>query len=225
VHPESHHVSVAQFSVMQTTSYSNIATKRPRLIGAIALLCGIFACLHVMHAIAISKAWIEPSGVVSELDEVELIVEISTGHSPAFLYQDTEIGLRRAEIIVRIYPDMGLLAVPDWLTERAMVGRLLPGAYRALVLLEPVGPVYGSPSFTVLDFTVVPILKAGFDEERHYVLWWEDPRRDFSLEWTAELGSGEWMGWGESPRYISGGCWVRITDPLESRFFRLVRNR
>jgi hypothetical protein len=210
---------------MQKTSYSKSVTKRPWLIRAIALLCGMFACLHVMHAIVISKAWIEPSGVISELDEVELTVEISTGHSPAFLYQETEMSLRRTEIIVRMYPDMGLLAVPDWLSERVMLGRLLPGEYRVLVLLEPVGPYYGSPTFSVLEFTVVPILKAALNEEGYYSLWWEDPRKEFSLQWTANFGSGEWTNWLEPPDFISGWCWVRISDPLESRFFRLVRSR
>src|SRR4029434_6663728 len=105
------------------------------------------------------------SVVISELDDVQLTVKISTGQSAAFLYRDTELNLRLNEIIVRMYPDEGLLTVPDSLTELVKIGRLSPGYYRLLVLLEPASPVFDSPTFVVLEFTAVPILNAALNTE------------------------------------------------------------
>ena len=56
-----------------------------------------------------------PHSPSTPLDEVELIVTICTGHSPAFLYRTTEVEVRRDEISVRVHPDEGSdLALSQW---------------------------------------------------------------------------------------------------------------
>ena len=92
----------------------------------LVILAAMFLCIPVGYGISITTAQLQPSGAISELDEVQLTVEISTGQSSAFLYRDTELNLRRDEIIVRMYPDEGLLTVPDSLTEQVKLGRLSP---------------------------------------------------------------------------------------------------
>jgi hypothetical protein len=193
-------------------------------LATVAILAAMFLCIPVGYGISISTAQIQPSGVISELDDVQLTVKISTGQSAAFLYRDTELNLRRNEIIVRMYPDEGLLTVPDSLTEQVKIGRLSPGDYRMLVLLEPASPVFGSPTFVVLEFTVVPILNAALNTEGIFVIWWEDPREEFFVEWTSDLVPGEWAQLPETPEFIGGRRWLWMPLVAERRFFRLARN-
>jgi hypothetical protein len=211
---------------MRMSCFSGMSNGWKLLVAKMALVSVLFAWIPSGDAVTITTAEIHPSGVISELDEVELSVQIRTAGSSAFLTRDTVLDVRRNEFVVRIYAESGVLGVPDFLTERVNIGRLAPGDYRLLVLLEPPAPSLGFRTFEVLEFTVVPVLRVlrnpNQGEEGLLLMWTDtDPEKQFFAEWTSDPARGEWNTVPGTPEDIGGILMMRIPDLVERQFFRL----
>jgi len=212
---------------MQTICFSGMGNGWKLLVAKMALVPVLFAWIPSGYGFTITtNTAIHPSGPISELDEVELSVQIRTAGSSAFLSRDTEVDVRRNEFVMRIYPDEGVLGVPDFLTERVKIGRLAPGDYRLLVLLEPPGRSYGFRTFEVLEFTVLPVLRVLRDPnpgEDGVLLMWtaSDPLEKFFAEWASDPARGEWNTVPGTARDIGGVVLMTVPDLLERQFFRL----